>query len=101
MTQEEVSQLMFSAKTLPQCATAWEARGIYLREHPDDERIIEEGESLYMMEQSLKHPFVENIIELHARLVGGQLHFEPSSELQVHHNEILLGEKRIVVTLSL
>jgi hypothetical protein len=54
MTREEVRQLMSSAKTLSQCSEAWEARAAYLREHPDDEAIIEEGEALYMTEQALK-----------------------------------------------
>ena len=40
------------------------------------------------------------VIELQASLIGGQLQFTPSPELSVHGNEIVLGEKRIVVHMS-
>jgi hypothetical protein len=56
MTREEVSELMFRADTLEQCAEAWKAQAEYLREHPEDESIIDEGEALWMTEQALKHP---------------------------------------------
>lgn len=55
MTREEVRELMFRADTLEQCADAWKARSAYLREHPDDEAIIDEGEALWMTEQALKN----------------------------------------------
>ena len=50
LTQDEVSEIMFRARTLEQIAAAWEARSAYLRAHPDDEAILEEGESLWMRE---------------------------------------------------
>lgn len=54
MTREELHDLMLHARTLEQCAAAWKAQEDYLREHPDDESVIEEGEALYMKEQGLK-----------------------------------------------
>jgi hypothetical protein len=42
----------------------------------------------------------DNTIELRARLVGGKLQFEPSSEITVHDNEIFVGKHRIVVRVS-
>ena len=54
MTREEVSVLIFRARTLEQCAEAWKAQAEYLREHPEDESVIEEGEALWMHEQALK-----------------------------------------------
>jgi hypothetical protein len=39
-------------------------------------------------------------IELKAKVVRGKLQFEPSSELTVKDNEILVGTQRIVVRVS-
>jgi hypothetical protein len=39
-------------------------------------------------------------IELRARVVGGKLQFEPSPEIPVHDNEIIVGNQRIVVNVS-
>ena len=47
---------MSRAHTLEQIAAAWKVRSEYLRANPDDEAIIEEGESLWMLEQALKYP---------------------------------------------
>ena len=55
LTQDEVSEVMFRARTLEQCAEAWKAQAEYLREHPEDESVIEEGEALWMHEQALKN----------------------------------------------
>ena len=63
MTREEVRELMFRADTLEQCAEAWKARSVYLREHPDDTAIIEEGESLWMTEQAIKNMEAHNQAE--------------------------------------
>jgi hypothetical protein len=43
---------------------------------------------------------VQRTIELRAKVVGGKLQFEPSPELAVHDNEILVGDQRIVVKVS-
>jgi hypothetical protein len=43
---------------------------------------------------------IPNTIELRATIVEGQLQFEPSSEISVHDNEIVLGNHRIVVKVS-
>ena len=56
MTHEEVSEIMSRARTLEQIAVAWQARSAYLQAHPDDMAILEEGESLWMLEQALKDP---------------------------------------------
>lgn len=39
-------------------------------------------------------------IELHAKIVAGQLQFTPSPDVSVHGNEIVLGQQRIVVQMS-
>lgn len=39
-------------------------------------------------------------VELRARIVEGRLEFEPSADVSVHGNEIVLGDQRIVVTVS-
>jgi hypothetical protein len=43
---------------------------------------------------------VQRTIELRARIVEGKLQFEPSPEVSVHDNEIVLGNQRIVVNVS-
>jgi hypothetical protein len=43
---------------------------------------------------------VQKPIELRARMVGGQLQFEPSPDVRVEGNEILVGNQRIVVRVS-
>ena len=55
MTRKEVHDIMFRARTLEQCAAAWKAQAEYLREQPDDESVVEEGEALWMHEQALKN----------------------------------------------
>lgn len=55
MTREAVHDIMMRARTLEQCAEAWKAQAEYLREHPEDESVIDEGETLWMMEQALKN----------------------------------------------
>ena len=57
MTRDDVLDLMYYAKTLADCKRAWEARDAWLNEHPDDEDMIEESESLYMREQAI--PYME------------------------------------------
>lgn len=43
---------------------------------------------------------VQRTIELRAKIVKGKLQFEPSPEVSVHDNEIVLGNQRIVVKVS-
>lgn len=43
---------------------------------------------------------VQKTIELRAKIVEGKLQFEPSPEVSVHDNEIVLGNQRIVVNVS-
>ncbi len=53
MTRKKVHDIMLGARTLEQCAQAWLAQAEYLREHPDDDSVIDEGEALWMTEQAL------------------------------------------------
>lgn len=39
-------------------------------------------------------------VELRARVIGNKLQFEPSSEILVQNNEIVVGNQRIVVKVS-
>lgn len=43
---------------------------------------------------------VQKTIELRAKIIEGQLQFEPSTEIAVHDNEIVWGNQRIVVKMS-
>jgi hypothetical protein len=43
---------------------------------------------------------VQRTIELRAKVIEGKLRFEPSAELSVHENEILVGDHRIIVKVS-
>jgi hypothetical protein len=43
---------------------------------------------------------VPRTIELRANIVEGQLLFEPSPEISVHDNEIVVGHQRIKVRIS-
>lgn len=42
----------------------------------------------------------QRTIELRAKIVEGELQFEPSTEIFVHRNEIVWGNQRIVVKVS-
>jgi hypothetical protein len=63
MTRKEVHDIMFRTNTLEQCAEAWKAQAEYLREHPEDESIIDEGEALWMTEQAIKNMEAQQQIE--------------------------------------
>jgi hypothetical protein len=43
---------------------------------------------------------VERTIELQAKIVEGKLQFQPSPEISVHENEIILDTQRIVVKVT-
>ena len=45
----------------------------------------------------IEREHIERTIELQARIVEGQLRFDPSSEISVQDNEIILGDQRIVI----
>ena len=45
---------MRSARTPERIAAAWNARDAWLRDHPDDAGIYDEGEALFMREEALK-----------------------------------------------
>ena len=46
---------MMRARTLEQRAEARKAQAEYPREHPEDDSVIDEGETAWMMEQALKN----------------------------------------------
>ena len=54
MTREEVLEICRTAKTLSEVEKAFEARGRWLRDHPDDMGVFHRGEMLAMMEDGLK-----------------------------------------------
>ena len=43
---------------------------------------------------------VQKTIELQAKIIEGELQFEPSPEISVHDNEIVWDNQRIVVRVS-
>ena len=43
---------------------------------------------------------VQRTIALRAKIVKGKLQFEPSPDIPVHDNEIVLGNQRIVIDVS-
>ncbi len=53
MTLDEVLRIMSGVRTLEDCKRAWAVRSEWLREHPEDEVVIDEGEALWMHEQAL------------------------------------------------
>lgn len=53
--------------------------------------------SFFQILAEIEREHVERTIELRAKIVEGQLRFDPSSEISVHDNEIILGDQRIVV----
>jgi hypothetical protein len=55
MTLDDVLRIMSGVRTLEDCKRAWEVQAEWLREHPEDEVVIDEGEALYMHEEALKH----------------------------------------------
>lgn len=67
---------------------------------------IQQGEekvtpkAFFQILAEIEQKHVERTIELRARVVEGQLRFDPSSEISVHDNEIILGNQRIVVKMS-
>jgi hypothetical protein len=52
MTREVVLDKCYGARTLPEIAEAWRARGMWLKAHPDDNEVFELGEMLSMLEKS-------------------------------------------------
>lgn len=72
LTQEEMSEIMFRARTLELIAVSWSVRSAYLLAHPDDEAIMEEGEALRMREPALlpssyNHFFSAHLKKLRSR----------------------------------
>jgi hypothetical protein len=69
-------------------------------------RFIEHGEAkitpkkFFEILAEIERDRAQTTIELEAKVVGGRLKFEPSTDLPVHENEIIVGDKRIVVKVS-
>ena len=55
MTLDEVLRIMSGVRTLEDCKRAWAVCSEWMREHPDDEVVIDEGEALFMHEEALKN----------------------------------------------
>ena len=55
MTLDDVLRFMGGVRTLEDCKRAWELQAEWLREHPEDEVVIDEGEALFMHEEALKN----------------------------------------------
>jgi hypothetical protein len=72
------------------------AFGQFIR--PPEEKITPKTFSQVLTE--IEQERAQKTIEVRARIVGGQLQFEPSSEVQVQGNEILVGKQRIAIRLS-
>lgn len=53
MNRNEILEAICFAKTLEDCQKAWRLRADYLRAHPDDDAMIDAGESLSMLEKAL------------------------------------------------
>ena len=51
--REQTLDLIYAANTRSEIEKAREARVDYLREHPDDEEVLETGEMLSMLETAL------------------------------------------------
>ncbi len=54
MTREEVQDKMFWPGTLEEIEDAKRALGAYMAEHPDDYDLLQEAESLYMLEMMMR-----------------------------------------------
>ena len=56
--------------------------------------------TFFQLLKEIEQERVQQTIELRAKIVEGQLQFESSPDLSVHHNEIIVGRQRIVVKVS-
>ena len=56
--------------------------------------------TFFQLLKEIEQERVQQTIELRAKIVEGQLQFESSPDLYVHHNEIIVGRQRIVVKVS-
>ncbi len=63
MTRQAVIELCRRAKTLAAITAAFEARGKWLTEHPEDEGIFEWGERLAMMREGLEMGTDQKIVD--------------------------------------
>jgi hypothetical protein len=55
MTREEVQAALRWPKTLEEVENAQKALDAYLKEHPDDYDLLQEAESLALLEEALQH----------------------------------------------
>jgi hypothetical protein len=54
MIREDVLRQCYYARTLPEIEAAWQARGLWLKEHPDDDAVVDVGEMLSKLEDALR-----------------------------------------------
>jgi hypothetical protein len=66
--------------------------------HRGEERIT--PKTFFQILQEIESERPQQTIELRAKVVGGKLRFEPSPDLSVHENEIVVGKQRIIVQVS-
>jgi len=64
----------------------------------DEEKIT--PKTFFQVLAEIERERVQRTIELQAKIVEGKLQFEPSPEISVHNNQIVLGNQRIVVNMS-
>ena len=63
MTHEEISEKVRSARSLSECKAVSELLINYLRQHPDDDDLRDEGSGLYMKMSALQHTFQAGTIK--------------------------------------
>jgi len=54
LTRRQVLDICYSARTLSAIHAAFDVRGRWLTEHPDDEEVFDLGEMLSMMQEGLQ-----------------------------------------------
>jgi hypothetical protein len=63
--------------------------------HHGDDKI--KPTTFFRILAAIEQERIERTINLRAKIIEGKLHFEPSPDISVHDNEIILGSQRIVV----
>jgi len=69
LTRRQVLDICYAARTLPAIEAAFDARGRWLSEHPDDGEVFEVGEMLAMMRDGLELEAKDPRAQAHAAQV--------------------------------
>ena len=56
--------------------------------------------TFFQVLREIEQERTQKAIELRAQVVEGTLQFEPSPDLTVHNNEMIVGNQRIVVNIA-